>query len=78
MKYTPIACSFHDLLLDRATRKASVDITYSDQGKELTINTIIKDVYTKEGEEFLLTTDKRVIRLDHLRSVDGIALHPSS
>lgn len=37
----------------------------------MSIEAIIKDVYTKNKEEFLLTDDGTVIRLDYLLSVDG-------
>ncbi|MEM1326264.1 MAG: hypothetical protein AAGI23_09940 [Bacteroidota bacterium] len=74
-KYTPIACSFHDILLDRATRRRVVDIAYTDvDGNIKSTTAIIKDVFTKEGEEFMLLDNELTIRLDFLVSVDGEAL----
>ena len=70
-KYTPIDCNFHDIILDRATRKSIVVLEYNStegiQSKEV----VIKDVYTKEGEEFLLTGSGEAIRLDQIVSLDG-------
>lgn len=73
-KYRPIDCNFHDLLLDRATRKSIVDLEYiSLKGKQVK-QIIIKDVYTKQGEEFLLMKSGETIRLDQIVSLDGIVL----
>jgi len=70
-KYTPIDCNFHDILLDKATRKSLVALDYNSplgiQRKEI----VIMDVYTKEGEEFLLTNSGETIRLDQIVSLDG-------
>ena len=72
--YRPINCDFHDHLLDRATRRASVRVTYSTKDGKVTKESVIKDVYTKKGEEFMLLSTGNVIRLDHLIEVDGIPL----
>ena len=72
--YKPINCNFHDILLDRATRRVVVKLAYHSSGELSTKETIIKDVYTKSGEEFLLMGDEEVIRLDQISSVDGIPL----
>ncbi|MGF1638578.1 MAG: hypothetical protein ACFCUU_15985 [Cyclobacteriaceae bacterium] len=70
--YKPIDCSYHDLLLDRATRKKSCRIIYkNDDNMVETVESVIVDVYTKSGEEFMLLENKHLIRLDKLISVDG-------
>lgn len=70
--YTPIDCNYHDIILDRATRKSFVVLEYHSpegiQSKEV----LIKDVYTKEGEEFLQTGSRETIRLDQIVSLDGL------
>jgi len=72
-KYIPIDCGFHDLLLDRATRRSVVELEYLDSNAQATTKaTVIKDVYTKQKEEFLLMDDGEIIRLDQIVSVDGI------
>lgn len=73
-KYIPIACSFHDLLLDRATRRSIVELEYTTAEGLQQKEAVFKDVYTQKGEEFLLIGDGEIIRLDHIVSVDGI--HP--
>lgn len=70
-KYTPIDCNFHDILLDRATRQSAVVLEYVDSDGIQCKEAVIKDVYTKEGEEFLLTHSGETIRLDQIVSLDG-------
>ena len=73
-KYTPIDCSFHDILLDRATRKSKVELIYNTAEGQKKKQVIIKDVFTKQGEEFLQMSEGEIIRLDQIISVDGIQL----
>ena len=73
-KYFPIDCNFHDILLDRTTRNSVIELEYLvEEVAQLKI-TSIKDVYAKEGEEFLLLKDGEIVRLDRIKSVDGILL----
>lgn len=72
-KYIPIDCGFHDTLLDRATRRSVIELVYLDADEmPRTKHIVIKDVYTKQKEEFLLMNDGEIIRLDQIVSVDGI------
>lgn len=73
-EYQPIDCSFHDVLLDRITRKKVVDIVYSSpDGKHQTSKHIrLLDVYTRQKQEFLVMADELTIRLDQIVSVDGL------
>jgi len=73
--YRPISCDFHDELQLIALRKMTVPIRFrKDNGEELTIETSIADLYTREKEEFLLLPTGEEIRLDRLVSVNGIEL----
>lgn len=76
--YKPINCNFHDILLDRATRRVVVKLVYLSLGVLVEKETIFKDVFTKTGEEFLLMGDGEKIRLDQISSVDGISLPKDS
>lgn len=64
--YQPIACSIYDELELLAMRKESITLTYKEEGKEITIKTLIVDLFTKEKEEFLVIENKQVIRLDNI------------
>ena len=71
--YLPINCSFHDVLLEYATRKKYCKIQYFTEIRELvTVHSLIKDVFTAQKEEFAVLVQGERIRLDHIISVDGI------
>ncbi len=79
--YQPISCDFHSELELFALRKQPVEITYrslapttADESSETTICEAIKDLYTRNSEEFLLLPDGTEIRLDQLVSVGGKVL----
>lgn len=69
--YKPIACSYHDYLLELATFKKVIPIVYKENEINTVITTRIVDVYTKKGEEFLVTESDLTIRLDQLISVNN-------
>jgi len=78
-KYQPINCSFHDILLEKATfRKKIILVYYEINGTKKEEHKTIKDVYTKNKEEFILLDDDKIIRLDHIVSVDGVLLPETS
>ena len=69
-KYHPISCSFHDILLAKATLKETVKIVFiNERGEEDLLQDLIVDVYTKDKAEYLQTANGTVIRLDFLKSV---------
>lgn len=69
--YQPISCNYYDYLLELATFKKLVSIVYIEHKVNLEINSIIVDVYTKKGIEFLKTKHDIIIRLDQIVSVDN-------
>jgi Rho-binding antiterminator len=70
--YVPINCSFHDVLLEKATLREYCKIQYFTEIREfLTCHALIKDVFTQAGEEFALLSTGESIRLDRLVSVNG-------
>lgn len=72
MDYHPIDCNYYDELILLAMRKRAVDIVYQiDQDTITTINSVIRNIYTKEKEEFIETDKGVTIRLDKLVEVDG-------
>lgn len=73
--YTPIDCDFHSELELRALRAEPCDIVWlDDEGRKHAIRSPIRDLYTREKEEFLLLPDGTEVRLDMLVSVDGVHL----
>ncbi len=78
-KYISIDCSFYDNLEAFATTQKLVEINYLDENysKKINRNIIVKDLETKNGEEFMvfeieLSKEKIKIRLDRLINIDGI------
>lgn len=71
--YSPIDCGFHDVLLSKATLREYCKIQYYTEIKEfITTNSLIKDVFTKDGEEFMELTLGENIRLDRVVSINGM------
>ncbi|MCU0437391.1 MAG: DUF2024 family protein [Raineya sp.] len=69
--YTPISCNYHDMLLAKATQKEYCKIQYFTEIREfITTNAVIKDVFTKNKEEFMQLATGETIRLDRIVSVN--------
>ena len=68
--YIAIDCNFYDVLLENATLKTKVDISYTDEEQNI-INVIdrIIDVYTKSKNEYMQLENGAIIRLDYIISV---------
>ena len=71
--YQPIACGFHDELGLRMLRGASCTLVIDGADGPTTLDTRIEDLFTEGDEEFIRTSDGQRIRLDRIRSVDGVA-----
>lgn len=70
--YSPISCDFHDILLTKATLKEYCKIQYFTDLRELiTVTSVIRDIYTQKGEEFMLLLTGEVIRLDKIIAIAG-------
>lgn len=70
MKYKPINCSFYDILEATATLRKSVEIKYYLNDSVISIQSKIKNIYSKEGEEFMEFDTGIIIRLDQIISVE--------
>lgn len=71
--YRPISCDFHDELLVRAMRGVPCEIVYLDaRGAPCRDHYVIKDVYSRDGEEFLRLRSGAEIRLDRVIRVDKV------
>ncbi len=69
--YQPISCDFHSELELFALRHRPVEIIYRQDDAVSTIYEAIQDLFTRNGEEFLLLPNGNEIRLDQLISVGG-------
>ncbi len=72
-KYNRINCDFYDQLEIHAMRKEKVEIFFTmKNGEDHLIKTLIENIYTKNKEEFLLTSCGFHIRLDKIISLKKI------
>ncbi|HRI29462.1 MAG TPA: DUF2024 family protein [Chitinophagales bacterium] len=71
--YHPISCTFHDMLLEKATLKQTCQITFFTQTNEVdSEESIIIDLFSKNGEEVLTLQSGNNIRLDKIVAVNGL------
>lgn len=70
-KYIPIACGFYDELESLAVKNKEVNFKYIENKQECEINDFIKDLKTKNKEEFVILKSGKEIRLDKLISING-------
>lgn len=71
-KYVPINCDFYDEIEIRAMRRSQCTVVYlTENGESTSIHGIIKNVYSKNKEEFLEMENGLIFRLDRLISLDG-------
>lgn len=73
--YQPVNCEFHDAIESYATRREAVDIVVEDSAEvSRSIRTVVCDVYSRNGEEFLLTDGGERIRLDKVKTIGSYDL----
>lgn len=71
-KYVPLACQFYDVLEMHASRKEEVIITFFESGSSTkTVHSKIKNLLTRNKEEFLILPDDTEIRLDQILSINN-------
>ena len=69
--YEPISCSFHDLLLAKATLQEKVEVAYRLLGGgDTLVQAVIQDVFTRDKEEFMVLDNGDCIRLDRIIRVN--------
>jgi Rho-binding antiterminator len=76
--YIPINCGFHDRLESWAVTRVDCEIEYYvDDGEVEQLTSKIKDVFSRGSEEFVQLQTGQEIRLDRIRSINGISLPTS-
>lgn len=69
--YTPIACGLYEELELLAMHRQRCQIVYRFNDRPTIITSVIRDLFTRRGEEFLVLCDGTQIRLDALMRVNG-------
>jgi Rho-binding antiterminator len=76
--YQPISCSFYDRLEEAATLRRVVGLRYRAAGQDLEVRGTIRDLYIRDGAEWLEMTDGKAIRLDDLLALDEHRVPPGT
>lgn len=63
--YKPVSCTLYDILTEASVLKRKIRIQLNGEPEILEV--LVKDILTKQGEEFLITQDGRSIRLDEIQ-----------
>lgn len=72
--YTPIACGLYDVLEATAVRGRPVRVAYTDDtGREVVVETVIADVGSRGGAEFVWLGSGAVVRADRIVRVGETA-----
>jgi Rho-binding antiterminator len=71
--YRPIDCGLHDRLEALATlRRPCRVVFHAEDGAHREVQDRIVDVFARAGAEFVRLASGTEVRLDRLRSVDGV------
>lgn len=71
--YKPISCSLYDRFEAYAVKKEKVSLTTTNE----TIEGVIIDLFSKDQIEFLKLKSGKIIRLDHIQSINGMSVEES-
>lgn len=70
--YQPVHCAIHTLLREYLTSRQLAEVVYRDEAGQIqTVHDVIRDLFTRAGEEFLLLGRGQLVRLDHVITLDG-------
>lgn len=70
--YRSIGCSYYDRLEALAVRRTRCTLVFETEGTERSASGVITDLFVRDAAEYLRLDDGTEVRLDHLRSVDGV------
>ncbi|MEZ4888500.1 MAG: hypothetical protein R3E32_27485 [Chitinophagales bacterium] len=72
-EYTPINCSFYDYFEAFAVKKQVVTIVYfNENGDTETVESRIKDLFSRNKVEYVLLENDLEIRLDYVKELEGM------
>lgn len=70
--YHPVRCEIHSLLREYLSSAKLVEIVYRDDAGQIQTNhDVIRDLFSRAGQEFVLLGRGHMIRLDHVLTLDG-------
>ena len=75
-EYTPVPCGFYDQLEAFATLGTPCEIRFLRDERPAAVKGKIKDLYTREGAEYLKMDNGMELKLDKITGVNGIQPFP--
>lgn len=70
--YQPVSCATEALLARMVSSGEIAEIFYRDEaGQVQQVHDVIRDLFVRAGESFVLMQRRQLIRLDHILSIDG-------
>lgn len=71
-RYQPVRCEIHSLLREYLTSSKLAEIVYRDDAGQIQItHDVIRDLFSRAGQEFVFLGRGHLIRLDHVLTLDG-------
>ncbi|KPP99906.1 hypothetical protein [Marinobacter sp. HL-58] len=73
--YQPVRCEIHRMLREYLTSARLAEIVYRDDAGQIqTTHDIIRDLFSRAGQEFVFLGRGHMVRLDHVLTLDGTAV----
>lgn len=73
--YQPVGCAIQSALREYLTSGQLVELVYRDEsGQVQTVHDVVRELFTRAGEDFMLSGRGKLIRLDHLLVLNGLPL----
>lgn len=70
--YHPARCEIQSLLREYLTSSKLAEIVYRDDaGQVQTTHDVIRDLFSRAGQEFIFLGRGHMVRLDHVLTLDG-------
>ncbi|MDK8463661.1 hypothetical protein [Marinobacter sp. SS13-12] len=70
--YHPVRCEIQSLLREYLTSSKLAEIVYRDDaGQVQTTHDVIRDLFSRAGQEFVFLGRGHMVRLDHVLTLDG-------
>ncbi|WP_166268098.1 hypothetical protein [Marinobacter caseinilyticus] len=76
--YKPVRCATRTLLTQILTSQTVVEIVFKDESGQIQhYHDVIRDIFNRAGEEFILLGRGQLVRLDHVLVINGQAVGQS-
>lgn len=74
--FHPVRCEIHRMLQEYLTSSRLAEVVYRDDaGQVQTTHDVIRDLFSRAGQEFIFLGRGHMIRLDHMLTLDGTTVN---